>query len=213
MLVKVAVVVFLSVVEIMVKSVNFELIGLGFVWCFDGVIVTNVHVVLFVENGATIIVTFNNGKIVMVTIIGIDSAHDVVVIKVEGVSGLILVTFGSAASLHVGDIIVAIGSPIGLENTVTSGIVSALHRTVQISDGNGTPFQQGTTTTLSDAIQTDASVNPGNSGGPLVDSQGRVVGMTTAMVSVNGESGSNGLGFVIPIFIVQSVVWLLLVGS
>jgi putative serine protease PepD len=100
----------------------------------------------------------------------------------------------------VGDTVIAVGSPLGLEATVTSGIVSALGREVEISDTeSGGPFQAQRTATLTDAIQTDAAVNPGNSGGPLIDATGRVVGVVTAMAGVNGDSGSIGIAFAIPI--------------
>lgn len=209
-LAKVAAAVSPSVVEIGVTSSDSTSSGSGFVWRSDGLIVTNAHVVSGAGDGATLSVTFADGSKANATVVATDSAHDVALIKAAGVSGLTPVTLGSSSSVHIGDTVLAIGSPIGLENTVTSGIVSALHREVQISDGNGGPFRPSTTTTLKDAIQTDAAVNPGNSGGPLVDARGHVIGMTTAMASVNGDSGSNGLGFAIPVDTVRSAVTALL---
>src|SRR5207344_2106651 len=101
---------------------------------------------------------------------------DIAVIKAEGVSGLTPATLGSSSTLHVGDTVLAIGSPLGLAGSVTSGIVSALHRNVGAEDGSSS-----TDVSLNDAIQTDAAINPGNSGGPLVDASGRVVGISTAI--------------------------------
>jgi putative serine protease PepD len=103
------------------------------------------------------------------------------VIQAEGVSGLRPATFADSDSLEVGDTVLALGSPLGLEGSVTAGIVSALHRTITVGDG-----QAGET--IDDAVQTDAAINPGNSGGPLVDAAGRVVGITTANASVDGTS-------------------------
>jgi putative serine protease PepD len=123
---------------------------------------------------------------------GSDPATDLAVIQAEGVSGLRPATFADSDSLEVGDTVLALGSPLGLEGSVTAGIVSALHRTITVGDG-----QAGET--IDDAVQTDAAINPGNSGGPLVDAAGRVVGITTANASVDGiSSGSIGVGFAIP---------------
>jgi len=125
------------------------------------------------------------------------------VIKADGVSGLTKATFADSKNLKVGQQVVAIGSPLGLSSTVTSGIVSALNRPVQ------TQSEDGTTTVVLDAVQTDAAINPGNSGGPLVDMQGNVIGINSAIASGNKgsgglggsqqQAGSIGLGFAIPI--------------
>ena len=173
----------------------------------DGLVLTNAHVVAVEESGpawpagaasTSITVTLSDGTRASAAVVGADAAADIAVIRVSGVSGLTAATIGTATSLQVGDTVVAVGSPLGLEGTATSGIVSALHRSVDIGSSTG-HGGSGATTTLSDAIQTDAAVNPGNSGGPLVDSTGRVIGVTTAMATVNGESGSIGIGFAIPI--------------
>jgi putative serine protease PepD len=125
-------------------------------------------------------------------VVGTDPATDLAVIQAEGVSGLRPATFADSDTLEVGDTVLALGSPLGLEGSVTAGIVSALHRPITVGDG-----QSGET--IDDAVQTDAAINPGNSGGPLVDAAGRVVGITTANASVDGtSSGSIGVGFAIP---------------
>ncbi|MHB1801583.1 MAG: S1C family serine protease, partial [Actinomycetes bacterium] len=151
--------------------------------------------------GGQIAVTFNTGKTVSATIVGRDTVSDLAVIKVSGVSGLTPASLGSSASLVVGQPVVAVGSPLGLSGTVTSGIVSALHRPVSTA---GAGAAQGT---VFDAIQTDAPINPGNSGGPLVNLSGQVVGINSAIATLgtsnpfgsSGQSGSIGLGFSIPI--------------
>ncbi|MGH3416490.1 MAG: S1C family serine protease, partial [Actinocrinis sp.] len=145
-------------------------------------------------------------------VIGYTAADDIAVIQAQGVSGLTPVTFADSGKVQVGDEAVAIGSPDQLQNTVTSGIVSALNRKVSINEtangGGGFPgfgwrgFGSTTTVTYS-AIQTDASINPGNSGGPLLNSAGQVIGMNSAIYSSSSsasssDSGSVGLGFAIP---------------
>ena len=131
------------------------------------------------------------------TVVGTDPLTDTAVIKAEDVSGLTAATIGKSGNLDVGQDVVAIGSPFGLESTVTSGIVSALNRPVNVGsdeEGNATTYP---------AIQTDAAINPGNSGGPLVDMNGDVVGINssirTSSSSTTEEGGSIGLGFAIPI--------------
>jgi putative serine protease PepD len=120
------------------------------------------------------------------------------VLQAQGVSGLKAATFGDSDALQVGDTVLAVGNALGLEESVTAGIVSALHRSLD-SGGSGAA--------LGDAIQPDASINPGNSGGPLVDAAGRVVGITTANASLTGRSsGSIGVGFAIPGNRVEQVV-------
>jgi putative serine protease PepD len=132
-------------------------------------------------------------------VIGTDPVTDLAVIKAQNVSGLTPARLGSTAALKVGQQVVAIGSPLGLSGTVTTGIVSALDRPVR-TGGSESGSDQAT---VIDAVQTDAPINPGNSGGPLVDMDGRVVGINTAIASlgpaVGGQSGSIGLGFAIPI--------------
>jgi putative serine protease PepD len=136
--------------------------------------------------------------------VGADQATDLAVIQAQGVSGLKPASFGDSDALEVGDTVIAVGNPLGLEGSVTAGIVSALHRSVAIDGASGA---------LSDAVQTDAPINPGNSGGPLVDAAGQVVGITTANASVSGRSpGSIGVGFAIPSNRVEQVVSQLAAG-
>ena len=162
----------------------------------DGYIVTNNHVISLAANnpGSTLEVIFSGGSRVGATIVGRDPKTDLAVIKVE-VANPTVATLGRSADLQVGDSVIAIGSPLGLAGTVTTGIVSAVDRPVRL-DGEGTD-----TNAVIDAIQTDAAVNPGNSGGALVDSGGAVVGINTAIrtLSQGGAGGSIGLGFAIPI--------------
>jgi len=182
-----------SVVSVTVKGAGEEAVGSGVVLRSDGAILTNAHVVTAVGGGA-ITVTFSDGRTAPASILGTDSVTDLAVIKAAGVSGLKPATLGQSSSLKVGDAVLAIGSPLGLDGSVTAGIVSALHRTITVSGDNQSAE------TIGNAIQTDASINPGNSGGPLVNAAGQVVGITTANASVDGRSsGSIGVGFAIPI--------------
>ncbi|MFI5101363.1 MAG: S1C family serine protease [Actinomycetes bacterium] len=155
--------------------------GSGIILSADGVILTNNHVVSEAVNGGSLQVTLPDNRTVDATIIGRDPSSDLAVIKAKGVSGLTPATIGSSGSLVVGQTVVAVGSPLGLSGTVTSGIVSALNRPVTTADSGGQdPFGQQQTpqqAAVLDAIQTDAAINPGNSGGPLVDLAGRVVGI------------------------------------
>lgn len=149
-------------------------------------------------NGMTTIVTFADGRTAPFTVVGTDPASDIAVVRAEGVSGLTPITLGSSASLRVGQDVVAIGSPLGLEGTVTTGIVSALNRPVA---AGGDATNQNT---VLDAIQTDAAINPGNSGGALVNMAGELVGVNSAIATLGGDSpdsqsGSIGLGFAIPV--------------
>jgi putative serine protease PepD len=146
----------------------------------------------------TTLVTFADGRTAPFTVVGTDPSSDIAVVRAQGVSGLTPITLGSSASLRVGQDVVAIGSPLGLEGTVTTGIVSALNRPV--SAGGDASNQN----TVLDAIQTDAAINPGNSGGALVNMKGELVGVNSAIATLGGESadspsGSIGLGFAIPV--------------
>ena len=200
-----------SVVTIMVTTSGGSGEGSGVILRSDGTILTNNHVVEGAADGAGVIkVAFAGGETKDAVIIGQDPAADIAVIRASGVSGAVPARLGSPSGLHVGDTVLAVGSPLGLSGTVTSGIVSALHRSITAanrgSPDNGLPgqSQQGTSDVLRDVIQTDTAINPGNSGGALVDDTGRVVGITTAIASVGGgyigqQSGSIGVGFAIPI--------------
>lgn len=159
--------------------------GSGFVYDKTGNVITNQHVV----DGATkVSVKFWNGATYKAHVVGTDASTDLAVIKVEGAPASILspVTLGDSSALSVGDGVVAIGSPFGLEETVTSGIVSALHR--QMTSPNGFA--------IDDSIQTDAAINHGNSGGALLNMQGEVVGVTAQIKSDSG--GNDGIGFAVP---------------
>ena len=190
-----------SVVSVTVRSAAGEAEGSGVILRSDGVILTNNHVVAALGDGAAITVKFSDGSTASASVVGTDAVTDLAVIKARGVSGLKPATLAANGSLRVGDTVLAVGSPLGLDGSVTSGIVSALHRSITVG-GDGQASE-----TIGDAIQTDAPINPGNSGGPLVDSSGRVVGITTANASVDGQSsGSIGVGFAIPISEVKQVV-------
>jgi putative serine protease PepD len=197
-----------SVVTVIVRGAGQEAEGSGIILRADGVILTNNHVVAAAGAAASITVQFSNGQTAAATVVGTDPATDLAVIKAQGVSGLKAATLGTSSSLQVGDTVLAIGSPLGLEETVTQGIVSALHRTITVSGDNHT------SETLDDAIQTDAAINPGNSGGPLINGAGQVVGVTTANASVSGtSSGSIGVGFAIPIDHARQIIDQLLSGA
>lgn len=220
-LAKVAAAVQPSVVSINVTTQTGAGEGSGIILRTDGTIVTNNHVVAeAADGGGAITVKLSDGRTAKATIIGRDPSSDLAVIRAPGLSGLKPATLGSSASLHVGDTVLAIGSPLGLDGSVTSGIVSALHRQVQLgsSQQQRDPFGgSGTQTQASvgSAIQTDAAVNPGNSGGALVDADGRVVGINSAIATLgssSGQSGSIGLGFAIPIDDARTVVDDLLAG-
>ena len=161
--------------------------GSGVIFTKDGLILTNNHVVAS-ASGSDLQVTFSDGRTARATIVGTDPAGDLAVIKAQGVSGLTAATFGDSDSLRVGDTVLALGSPLGLQGSVTAGIVSALHRT--IGEGNGVR-------SIADAIQTDAAINPGNSGGALVNTAGEVVGINTAIATSGQSQGNIGVGFAI----------------
>ncbi|MDL5160325.1 S1C family serine protease [Actinomycetospora termitidis] len=170
--------------------------GSGVVISADGLIMTNNHVLAAGRSGGLQAV-FADGSAAPVSLVGTAPAADIAVVRATGVSNLRPATLGDSTQLRQGQAVVAVGSPLGLSGTVTTGIVSALRRPVA-AGGSGA----GQESTL-DAIQTDAAINPGNSGGPLADAQGRVVGINTAIASVTGggagqEGGSIGLGFAIP---------------
>ncbi len=172
--------------------------GTGVILSADGLILTNNHVVAGAADGGTLSVTLNDGSSTSATIVGRDPVTDLAVIRAKGVSGLRVASLGSSANLRAGEAVVAIGSPLGLQGTVTSGIVSALNRPVRTGDASAA----NATDTVIDAVQTDAAINPGNSGGPLVNLAGQVVGINSAIASLgsgSGQSGSIGVGFAIPI--------------
>jgi putative serine protease PepD len=167
--------------------------GTGSVVRSDGYLMTNHHVIAAADQGGDITVTFSDGTKATARVVGSSTTYDVAVLKVDE-QDLPAATLGNSDSLVVGDPVIAIGSPLGLAGTVTTGIVSALDRPVTAGEAGGD-------VSYFSAIQTDAAINPGNSGGPLVDARGRVVGVNSAIATLGsgGQTGSIGLGFAIPI--------------
>ena len=185
-----------SVVQLQVRGRTSAGEGSGFVISNDGLIVTNNHVVADAADGGQITAVFQNGTTSTATVVGRDPTSDVAVVRAQGATGLTPAELGRSDDLKVGQGVVAIGSPYELSGTVTSGIVSSLHRPTRAGGDNGDQA------TVLDAIQTDAAINPGNSGGPLVNMQGQVVGINSAIYSPSKsgqEAGSVGIGFSIPI--------------
>ncbi|MFI8537189.1 S1C family serine protease [Streptomyces aquilus] len=215
-----------SIVEINATLSNGSSTGSGVIITGDGEIITNNHVI---AGASSIKVSTSDGKEYTAKVVGTDSKKDLALIKLENASGLTPATLGNSDGVQVGDEVVAIGSPEGLTGTVTSGIVSALNRDVTVSTdesqgqqqqqgGGGWPFEfggqqfngdTGSSTTTYKALQTDASLNPGNSGGALIDMNGNIIGINSAMYSAadstsSSSAGSVGLGFAIPINTVKS---------
>jgi putative serine protease PepD len=170
--------------------------GSGVVIDESGLILTNNHVVEGAADGGSLSVSFQDGTSTAAEIVGLDPSSDLAVISVEDVENLTAVKLGDSETLQVGESVIAIGSPLGLNGTVTTGIVSAKNRPVLPGEGVG---DSG----VLNAIQTDAAINPGNSGGALVNLDGELVGINSAIAtlgaSTGGQSGSIGLGFAIPI--------------
>ncbi|MDO5671360.1 MAG: trypsin-like peptidase domain-containing protein [Actinomycetaceae bacterium] len=216
-----------TVVAIQVVTQNAGDQGSGVILDHDGRILTNNHVVASAAQGGKITVVLSDGRVFAASIVGLDAMTDLAVIKIDTPpSDLTVATLGESANLKVGQAVAAIGNPLGLSSTVTTGIISALDRpvTVQQSDAQtqevdpNDPFgsfgrqQQGSTggtLTTTNAIQVDASINPGNSGGPLFDAKGRVIGINSSIASLSrgssGQAGSIGLGFAIPVDLAQMV--------
>ena len=166
--------------------------GSGFVYDTSGHVITNAHVVDGAESAK---VRFADGKSYDATVVGVDASTDLAVLKVDApASALHPIELADSSQVAVGDVVVAIGSPFGLENSVTAGIVSALGRSMQAPNGY----------TITGAIQTDAAINHGNSGGPLLDLDGKVVGVNAQIESESG--GNDGVGFAIPSSTVASIV-------
>ena len=219
-----------SVVTIMVSTASSGGSGSGVVLSSDGYIVTNNHVVTLdgATNSATWQVEDSQGRLYDAKVVGTDPTVDLAVLKVDGVSDWTPIEFADSSKLNVGDLTIAMGAPLGLAGTVTTGIVSALNRSIQIGN-SAVPDQQGSTTPDQGSpfdfwhfdygqdqgqsqssstqasiaipvIQTDAAINPGNSGGALLDSQGRLIGINVAIASAGSASsgGSIGVGFALP---------------
>ncbi len=161
--------------------------GSGVILTQDGYILTNNHVVE-TATGDTVTVTLNNGKKIQATILGTDPRSDLAVVKANA-TGLTAATLGDSDKVAIGDTVLAVGSPLGLQGSVTSGIISAKDRTLRTGQNSAT---------LSGLLQTDAPINPGNSGGALVDTNGDVIGINTAIATSGGSDGNIGVGFAIP---------------
>jgi putative serine protease PepD len=165
--------------------------GTGFVYDTDGHILTNEHVI---DGASTVSVKLSDGSTYKATVVGSDTSTDIAVLKISApVSKLTPLALGDSSAVAVGDGVVAIGNPFGLDDSVTSGIVSAINR--EISAPDSTPIEG--------AIQTDAAINHGNSGGPLLDLQGKVIGITSQIESESG--GNDGVGFAIPSNLVHTI--------
>ena len=188
-----------SVVTIDVSGQNEQGNGSGVVIRSDGYIVTNDHVVSVAANGGTLTVVTNDGQHANASIVGRDPSDDLAVVKANGLKNLVPANFAKSSNVIVGQTVIAVGAPLGLSDTVTSGIVSNTARPVRSGDNDRAVF---------DAIQTDAAINPGNSGGALADLNGNVIGINAAIATPNTgglqipgqtqQSGSIGIGFAIP---------------
>jgi len=180
-----------AVVRVQARTSNGRATGSGVIFTANGYVLTNAHVV---DGARTIAVTLATAEPLKASLVGTDPVNDLAVLRVRR-SALPVASFGRSADLAVGDAAIVVGSPFGFQGSVTSGIVSALHRVVKV------PGDQGPDTghELVDAIQTDAAINPGNSGGALADGSGRVVGISTAIATSGNVESSAGVGFAIPI--------------
>jgi putative serine protease PepD len=193
-----------SVVTISARGTGGGGTGSGEIIKSDGYIVTNNHVIAIAANGGSVEVQFADGQTAPATIVGRDPLTDLAVLKVDTSAKLQPIAIGSSSSVVVGQAAVVIGAPLGLSGTVTSGIVSALDRTIEV------PGENDSSALLVGALQTDASINPGNSGGSMVNCSGQLIGIPTAGASVpssSGESngGSIGLGFAIPVNLAMTI--------
>lgn len=201
-----------SVVTLSVSGNSAAGTGSGVVLTSDGYILTNAHVVTLdgATSNPTIEIKASSGKIYEATMVGTDPTNDLAVVKAKG-SGFTPIEYTDSASINVGDFAVAIGAPLGYEATVTQGVISALHRTIQVAsaavpkdDGSSLQLWNGSSTQPPvnlDVIQTDAAINPGNSGGALVNEQGKLIGINVAIATASSstsQSGSIGVGFAIP---------------
>ena len=203
-----------AVVTIQAQGASSGGTGSGVVYDAQGDIVTNYHVIASVLSGGQIQVTLADGRLYGAVVVGHDKTTDLAVIRLENPpSDLTVARFASSANLEVGAPVMAIGAPLGLSNTVTTGIVSALNRPVEVSVDEDSSSQDSTQASsdlvVTNAIQIDASINPGNSGGPLFDASGAVIGINSSIKSLSsssdGQAGSIGLGFAIPSDLVVSI--------
>lgn len=186
-----------GVVSVAVDAADGSGTGSGFVLREDGYVVTNNHVVSGAADGAgSIEVVLADGRRLPATVVGRNASYDIAVLSIP-VAGLTVLDVGDSDRVTVGDTVIAIGAPLGLDGTVTVGIVSALDRPVTTGEEDDASFIS--------AIQTDAAINPGNSGGPLLDGAGRVIGVTSAIATLEQDRGSIGLGFAIPVNAVRRI--------
>ena len=202
-----------SVVTVSVGSASSGGSGSGVVLSSDGLILTNAHVVTLdgETNNVSIEVKTSNGNVAKATVVGIDPTNDLAVIKAPGVYTPI--EFADSSKVNVGDNVVAIGAPLGLEESVTTGIISALNRTIQVAssavpDGSLQLWSgSGAAPVSLRVLQTDAAINPGNSGGALVNERGELIGINVAIASAGSSSGSGsiGVGFAIPANIAKRI--------
>lgn len=194
-----------SVVTISAKGGGGGGTGSGEVIRSDGYIMTNNHVIAIAANAGSVEVQFSDGVTAPATITGRDSLTDLAVLKVDTSRSLRVIPMGSSSSVRVGEGVVVLGAPLGLSNTVTAGIVSALDRTIQV------PAENDSTALLVSALQSDAAINPGNSGGSMVNCSGQLIGVPTAGATVPNSSGeassggSIGLGFAIPVDLAKTI--------
>ena len=189
-----------SVVTISARGAEGAGTGSGEVIKSGGYILTNNHVIAIAANGGSVEVQFADGQTAPATIVGRDPQTDLAVLKVDTSAKLQVIAIGSSSSVVVGQAAVVIGAPLGLSGTVTSGIVSALDRSIQV------PGEDNSAALLVGAIQTDAAINPGNSGGSMVNCSGQLIGVPTAGAAVpNSPGGSIGLGFAIPVNLAMTI--------
>jgi putative serine protease PepD len=198
-----------SVVSLTVVSGQTGDSGSGIILSSDGLILTNNHVISAAATSGSITVSFNDGTSAKGTIVGRDPVTDLAVVKAAGKSGLKPATLGDSSSIEVGEQVVAVGSPLGLNGTVTTGIISALNRPVAASSDDSA--DTSASPNVINALQTDAPINPGNSGGPLYNLSGQVIGINSAIAALpssdsTSQSGSIGLGFAIPINQITPIV-------
>jgi S1-C subfamily serine protease len=183
-----------SVVELQVFTAQGEQIGSGVIIDKNGDIVTNNHVV---SGEQSITVVLSNGKKEQGQLVGSVAADDLAVVRIQPYANMVVAQIGNSSSLKAGQEVLAVGNPLGITETATNGIISALHRSVTESNG----------VTIADAIQTDAPINPGNSGGALIDLQGQLIGIPTlAAIDTETNTVANGVGFAIPSSLVQTAL-------
>ncbi|WP_203733015.1 S1C family serine protease, partial [Streptomyces sp. SID12501] len=186
-----------SVVAIDVKTSSGEAQGSGVIIDDAGHVLTNNHVVAGAEGNVQ--VTLTDGRMFEAQVVGTDASTDLAVVKlVDAPSDLKAAALGDSDEVAVGDPVMAVGNPLGLANTVTTGIVSAVDRPVSTQENGGEAA-------VTNAIQIDAAINPGNSGGPLFDATGRVIGITSSIATLSQQSGSIGLGFAIPVNVTKNI--------